>query len=54
VIRDALLARSIIENTFLEGLDPIFRKFVDVWASRPFDRYKLDLMDHRWSTIRAI
>jgi hypothetical protein len=26
--------RSILENKFLEGLDLIFRKLIDLWISR--------------------
>ena len=34
VIRGAHLARSIIENTCLEGLDRIFRQTFELWTSR--------------------
>jgi hypothetical protein len=33
-IYGARLARSILENTCLEGLERVFRKFVDVWTKR--------------------
>ena len=34
VIRGARLARSIIKNTCWDGLDRIFRKFIELWTSR--------------------